>query len=284
LVIPGGVANAAGENLVTSCWQWASAGTLAGVNFSRIGNSAGGQSSLTTPQISTAPQRLQTVRVGAGSPVASGWRYDCTAGSAIDITITYVLPQQENAAAANFASAPIVPPTGAPAASARAQGSVSIPVQQLGARWNCRQGILILDWNSQPGPFTSAADADWFGLISWGDTTANERLGLLLNPAHTRIEARCTAGGAVQTASAVTITAPAAGVTTRAAVAWDLDAGFLQAAARGLAGSKVALTALPIQGFIMPGRYATSNPLFGRTRDAEIRPAALFDAALAALT
>lgn len=166
----------------------------------------------------------------------------------------------------------------------RAQGAVTLPVAQFGTRWNYRQGILLLEWNSQPGPFTSADDADWFGLISWGDTTANERLGILINPAHTSLEARCTAGGVVRTASAVTITAPAAGVTTRAAVAWDLDAGFLQVAARGVAGSKVALAALPIPGNIMLGRYATTNPLFGRIQGWDVRPAALFDSALAALT
>ena len=122
------------------------------------------------------------------------------------------------------------------------------------------------------------------GLISWGDTTADNRMGLLINPAHTSVEARSTAGGVVQTASAVTITAPAAGATTRAALAWDLDAGFIQVAARGVAGSKVACTALPVPGFVMPGRYATSNPLFGRIQGYDVRPAALFDASLAALT
>ena len=183
-----------------------------------------------------------------------------------------------------FIEAPILPPVGTLGVSTRAQGLVDIPVQQLGARWNLRQGVLIVDWNSQPGPFTSAADADWFGLISWGDRAANERMGILINPAHTALEARVTAGGVAQTASSATIAAPSAGVTTRAAVAWDLDAGFLQVAGRGVAGSRVALTALPIPGWIMPGRFATTNPLFGRIQGLEVRPAALFDAALAALT
>ena len=183
-----------------------------------------------------------------------------------------------------FASSPIFAPVGTPTTTTRAQGNVTIPVVQLGTRWNRRQGILIVDWNSQPGAFASAAAADWMGLISWGDSTANERLGILINPAHTSLEARVTAAGVAGSASVATISAPLAGATTRAAVAWDLDAGFLQVAGRGAAGSKVALTALPIPGNIMPGRFATSHPLFGRIAGAELRPAALFDSALAALT
>ncbi|MDB5415303.1 MAG: 49, APCd hypothetical protein [Rubritepida sp.] len=196
-------------------------------------------------------------------------------------TLRIALPDLEKAP---FSSAPKPAQTGVPAATTRAQGTVDIAVAQLGTRWNRRQGIIIVDWASQPGPFTSAVDADWFGLCSWGDKTANERLGLLINPAHTSVEARITAGGVVQAAASRALTAPAASVITRAAVAWDLDAGKLQVAARGAAGAQVALTALPVPGWIMPGRFGTSHPLFGTISGVEIRPAALFDAALAALT
>jgi hypothetical protein len=208
-------------------------------------------------------------------------RLNFTNGVVYSETIRIALPQFRQVP---FMDAPILPPIGSPGAATRAQGSVTLPVQQFGTRWNRRQGILIVDWSSQPGPFTSSSDSDWFGLASWGDTSADNRLGILVNPAHTSVEARCTAGGAVQTASSRAISAPAAGQSTRAAVAWDLDAGFLQVAARGSAGSKVALTALPVPGFLMPGRYATSNPLFGNIQGLDLRPGALFDASLAALT
>jgi hypothetical protein len=212
----------------------------------------------------------------AGRPNPALGIYLASSGDEIDVDFA----QGE---AGPFTSAVIPVSTGT--AGTRAQGNVSIPVAQLGARISRRQGLIILDWNSQPGPFTSALDAEWFGLVSWGDTTADNRLGILINPAHTSLQARVTAGGVVQTASAATISAPSAGLTTRAAVAWDLDAGFLQVAGRGVAGSKVALTALPATlTHLMPGRYATSNPGFLRVQGLEVRPAALFDSPLAALT
>lgn len=285
LSMPGGPTTVIGDNVITSYWGFVVAGSLAGITSSRVGNTAGGTSSLTTPQISATPNRLTNVRVATSTSIGSGLRFDCTLGAAIDVTITFALPQIENGGTANFASAPILPAVGSLTASTRAQGSVTIPVQQLGARLSRRQGLILIDWNSQPGPFTSAADADWFGLVSWGDTTADNRMGLLVNPAHSSIQARCTAGGVVQAASAVTITAPAAGLTTRAALAWDLDAGFMQVAARGAAGTKVALTAAPaVLSNLMLGRYATSNPGFVRIQGFDCRPAAVFDATLAALT
>lgn len=271
-----------GEFVTSSGFIWVSGGLMANISTSFFSQSGGGGSQVTVPQLTTTPAMLVTHRTSAGAAFTCGFR--CNTTGAFDVTITFVLPQMVNGVSARFVSAPILPPIGTPGVSTRAQGNVSTPVQQLGQRWNRRQGVLIVDWNSQPGPFTSAADADWFGLISWGDGTANERLGILVSPAHTTVQARVTAGGAVQTDSSVTITAPGAGVTTRAAVAWDLDAGFLQVAARGVAGSQVALTALPIPGFLMPGRFGASNPHFGGLPGLDVRPAALFGAALAALT
>lgn len=269
-----------GGTLAASMFCRVAGGSLANITAFQFGTNG---VVAAAPVISTTRQRLITARIFASGGAAS-WtaRLACTAGQPVDITIEYDLPSAELDAL--FPSAPILPPAGTPGASTRAQGNVSIPVQQLGQRWSRRQGVLIVDWNSQPGAFTSAADADWFGLISWGDGTANERLGLLVSPAHTAVQARVTAGGAVQTASAVTIAAPAAGVTTRAAVAWDLDAGFLQVAARGVAGNQVALTALPIPGLLMPGRFGASNPHFGGLPGLDLRPAAVFGTALAALT
>lgn len=266
-----------------------SAGSLAGVTQTRaqFGWRDSGGVSLGPTSIALTngggDNRFQGVGTAPASTAFSQllMRFDFSA-VALDFEVEIFIPDLE---LGPFASAPKLPAIGSPAASTRAQGTVTIPVQQLGARLSRRQGLIILDWNSQPGPFTSAAAADWFGLVSWGDTTADNRMGLLINPAHTSIEARCTAGGVVQTASAVTITAPTAGQTIRAALAWDLDAGFLQVAARGTAGSKVALTAVPaVLSHLMVGRYATSHPMFGRAMGLDARPGALFDAALAALT
>jgi len=171
----------------------------------------------------------------------------------------------------------------AAAGSAAAAAAIVSAVADLGTRWNYRSGVIIADWSSAPGAFTSTVDADWFGICSWGDLTANERMGIVVNPAHSSVEARIAQGGAAGTPSIVFMSAPAAGSTIRTAIAWDRDLSFLQVAARGTAGTKVALASLPAPGWIMPGRYATSHPLFGGMSGLEIRPAAQFDAALAAL-
>ena len=208
-------------------------------------------------------------------------RITLTSSATATITLRIGMPDMQ---AGPFVGPIILPTVAAPGASTRAQGLANIPVADLGTRWNYRSGVIIADWSSAPGAFTSTADADWFGICSWGDLTANERMGIVVNPAHTSVEARITQGGAAGTASVVSISAPAAGSTIRTAIAWDRDFSFLQVAARGTAGTKVALGSLPLPGWIMPGRYATSHPLFGGMSGLEIRPAALFDAALAALT
>lgn len=184
-----------------------------------------------------------------------------------------------------FISPPIFPAVGTPAVSTRAQGTVSIPVRDLGSRYNYRQGVIIADWNSQPGAFTSAADTDFFGIVSLGDLGANEVMGLLINHAHTAALFRRTVGGVSQTTATLTITPPAAGETVRFAMAWDIDAGLMQVAARGAVGAQLTgQTSIPVITHLMPGRFSTTRPLFGRINGLEIRPAAVWGATLAALT
>lgn len=176
-------------------------------------------------------------------------------------------------------------PYGTAAWVPRDQPRASISIDDIGPRWSGRQGSIIVDWQSRPGPFnlTGVTDADWLGLISWGDGTAGECMGLVLNPAHTEIQARCTIGGVAQTAASVTISPPAAGEVTRAVLSWSLETGQMQVAARGVAGTKVARTSLPRQGLIMPGSYGFTRPHNDIIAGYEPRPVALFDAAAAAL-
>lgn len=227
---------------------------------------------------------IVTVSNASGS-TPSSWGvqplFSFSAGAAIDATFRFVMPICMKRPF--IGSAPL-PPPGSPGAATEAQTSADILVEKLGAAWAYRQGTIIVEWNSRPGPFTSASDADWFGLVSWGDQSANERLGILVNPAHTSVEARVTAGGVVQAAASRAMSAPTAGQTIRCAVSWDLDAGKMQVAARGAAGAQVALGVLPVPGFVMPGRFGPTHPGFICIAGIECRPAATFDAALAALT
>jgi hypothetical protein len=230
-------------------------------------------------------QRIGTAQVvsASSSALQLRWNYLDTV-TPVDFTIFIGAPQHE--INVPFVSAPILPPVGTPGASTRAQGTVDIPVRLLGARYNRRAGTIIVDWNSQPGAFTSAADGDFMGLVSLGDTGADEVMGMLINPAHTSVVFRRTVGGVAQTTASINgVTPPAAGQTIRCAFAWDIDAGLMQVAARGVAGTQLTgQTSIPIITHIMPGRFSTSRPLFGQIAGIEIRPAAVFGAPLAALT
>lgn len=171
-------------------------------------------------------------------------------------------------------------------AGPRAQPKVSIPVRVFGGQFSRARGRIIVDWISGEGPFNSTVTGpdDWMGIASWGDGGAANRMGLLINPAGTVIEARVVADGVEGAVSTVNIPAVPAGQTARALLAWDLSQQQMQVSAGGVAGSKVALTAVPAPGVIMPGRYGPSNPLHGWMLGTDVQPAPLFDSAAAALT
>ncbi|MBX9751161.1 MAG: hypothetical protein K5Q68_16345 [Roseococcus sp.] len=169
-------------------------------------------------------------------------------------------------------------------AAARAQGSIDIPVRVLGNRYNYRQGVLIVEWSSQSGPFASASTSDWFGLVSLGDLGANAA-GIVIRPDHTQAQLWRVAGGVGQTSAFVTMSAPTAGQATKVACAWDIDQGLMQIAARGTAGTQLTgQSAFPDVSHVMVGRFGSGRPLFGRISGLEMRPAAAFGATLAAMT
>ncbi len=270
-LVSGSMANLALSLLIR---QGTAAGTF-------LGDSPGVSLVPTTAALSTQRGQVVMASAMAGTERVMSRVYITTSG-AVDAVIRFALPQLEQAP---FSSAPILPPVGSPSSFTRAQGLVSVPVRDLGARYNPRQGVVVVEWNSQPGPFTSAADTDAFGLISLGDTTANEVMGVVLNPAHNLIEFRRVVGGVAQTAASVSITPPAAGQSTRCAFAWDADAGLIQVAARGAAGTQITgQTSVPAITHVMPGRFSTTRPHFGGLRLAEIRPLAVFGSTLAAMT
>lgn len=288
-LIPNGTVFAASEVIAATVGYQLLAGTAG--NFGAFAMRFTGITPSSNPTITTPSAtvnrtvRLQTCSgstVGANAGLEYMWAV--TSGLAIDATIRYTLPQLQRGP---FLSAPILPPVASPAISTRAQGTVSIPVAQLGTRYNYRSGTVIVDFSSQSGAFTSANDLDFFGVVSLGDVGANEVMGLLISHAHTSIVFRRTVSGVAQTAASVSITAPAAGQAIRAAFAWDLDAQIMQVAARGVAGTQVtgaSANALPTITHLMPGRFSTTRALFGNISGLEIRPAAVFGASLAALT
>jgi hypothetical protein len=202
--------------------------------------------------------------------------YLATSGDAIDIDFV----QGEGGP---FVSS-LISPTGASAIT-RAEGTVSIPIFNLGTKYNYRQGTIIVDWSSQPGAFVSVADADFFGILSLGDLTADNVMGVLINHAHNAVVFRRTVATVSQSSATVDITAPLAGQSICVAFSWNIDLGNMQVAARGAAGVKLTgQTSLPPITHMMPGRFSTTRPLFGNISGVDILPTSTFDSALAALT
>jgi hypothetical protein len=274
---------------ITSGWRVATsifveliAGTLTNVASMQL---RGESSTAGTSFTLGAFERISNVVAIAATSAAPvlRWNYSDTS-TAVDFTIFIGGVQQE--LNVPFVSPLILPPAGSPGASSRAQGSVDVPVRLLGTRYNRRAGTVIVDWSSQPGAFTSAADADFMTLVSLGDLGANDVMGMLINPAHTSVVFRRTVGGAAQSTAVLNgVTPPAPGQTIRCAFAWDIDAGLMQVAARGAVGAQLTgQTLIPIITHAMPGRFSTSRPLSGHLAGIEIRPAGVFGSALAALT
>lgn len=255
-------------------------GSLANASGFQLRTEAAGASDF-TPTATLQRIVARQVTTEASALTSLRW-FNTDTVTPVDFTLAIGLPQREYAP---FSSDPILPPIGSPGVSTRAQGNIDIPVWRLGNRYNRRQGVLIVEWNSQPGPFTSAADADAFGLFSLGDLGANEVMGLVVNPAHSLVEMRRVVGGVAQSVASCAMTPPAAGQRILCAMAWDLDAGLMQVAARGAVGTQLTgQTSIPIITHAMPGRFSTTRPLFGRITGAEIRPAAAFGSTLAAMT
>ncbi len=278
----GSVSHTVGNVISTSVYVELVAGSLTNVgNFGVRGNLGNDPGTAFTPG---ALARYTRTWTSSASPSQPGlrWTYLDTV-TEVDFTIFVGAPSME--INAPYCSAPILAPVGSPAATSRAQSTIDIPVRLLGSRYNRRAGTIIVDWNSQPGAFTSANDTDFMTLVSLGDLGANEVMGLLVNPQHTSVVFRRTVGGSPLTTASVTITAPSAGQTIRSAFAWDIDAGLMQVAARGAVGAQLTgQTSIPNVTHIMPGRFSTTRALSGRLVGIEIRPTAIFGASLAALT
>lgn len=232
-----------------------------------------------TPALFSRP----TTAVTNTTQVLPYLRMSINSGVSYDFSLLLALPQLERGP---FASARILPAVGTPAVSTRAQGTTDVPINLLGTAFNRRQGTAIISWNSQPGAFTGGNDVnDFMGLLSFGDQSANEVMGLVVNNTHTQALFRRTIGGVAQTTASVAMTPPAAGTTLRSAFAWDIDAGLMQAATQGVAGTQLTgQAALPLISHAMIGRFSTTRALYGRINGLSLRPVASFGSALAALT
>ena len=233
------------------------------------GNSIANTASLSiTPTASIqrfAVTRTLTADAATASAVPT-LRFLTTSGVSYDFKVDVFWPQFELGL---FASTPILPPAGTPAAATRAADAASLA---LGAAQRTAGTLL--------GQFLlPAAGAVERGLFCLHDGTSARLLALRANAAGQLQPTR--AAGGTTTAGAAGTTLPV-GIPFRAALAWD--ATGLSCAALGtvqaLAGAPPAITTLGIGA----GDAVGAIPLFGEAGGVTLYPTRLSDTALQALT
>ena len=226
LTIPVSGMLAAGDPLTCSFFGQVVAGSLANVTGVTIASSG-----VAAVSLSAAMARTSTTRTYAGGGAAGyAIRFACTAGAAVNLTVTLLAPQAEVGA---FPSSPILPAAGAPTVTTRAASVASLAL--AGARAErgtlllramlpqaapagLDQGLLTLDAGSDANRIVlrNAAGGGTVGaaLVSGGTTLATLaggtvaagtpfRAALAWSPAGVAL---CLSGGAVQS----TATAPPA--------------------------------------------------------------------------
>ena len=193
-----------------------------------------------------------------------------TSGQAYDWTITLGWPQLEQA---GFASTPVLPPAGAPAASTRGADLVTAPLVGLGIGG---AGASTLLWSGVLAQAAPAGVAQ--AILALDDGTANNRFALVNAAGGASLVAERALAGAVASAALGTHTPGAA---LRLGMAVD-GAGRLAVSLNG--GAAVVVTGGPAAGLttLRLGNLATgAAAMFGETALLRVLPQALSDANLA---
>lgn len=280
----GAIAAASGQTWTSSFFLRLVAGSLANITVNRqLGEFQGAtflvatQSAITPTAAPLAAQRFQHTRTlnnASTNAVAESIFLTYTVGLAIDVTLRIGAPQIEQGA---FASSPILPPVGAPAAATRGGDLLTAPLSGLGIGAGGTCTVLLSAMIPQLAP-AGVHQA----ILQLDDGSDANRLLL-----------RHQAGGASLVANRVTAGVAGAGVTAgsiapgtpfRAGIACN-GAGRIAASLEGAAA--VAQTGGPTSGLTRllvgsSGATGGAEALFGEIGTLRVLPYALADAALAA--
>jgi hypothetical protein len=191
-------------------------------------------------------------------------------GTAVDMTVDLCAPQLETGA---FASTPILPPAGAPTATARGGDLITAPLASLGLGGAGACTILMSCLLPQGTPAVPGA----FGFFSIDNGTANTRFGVRTDTSNGILGERLLAGAAAVSPASFTYT-PGTPIRLGAAIIGDgsmrllVAGGTIQGVTGGASGG---LTTLRV-GVNALGGAALS----GETSAFRVLPFALPDAAL----
>ncbi|MFG6081591.1 hypothetical protein ACEUZ9_002215 [Paracoccus litorisediminis] len=283
----GAVGAAMGQNWCVSFWYRLVAGSLpAGVTFrSRMlsrngsGGAVNNANQLQTLDGSWRPAE-QAVAMGAAvADVTGGFQISWVAGVQPDFTIEVFAPELFQGVRPTL---PALPPIASLGPYTRQQDQVTVPASVLGGYLGRSRGAVFATLTSYY-PVAGAAAADWSGIISVGDGTASNLIGLAINPGFTSVEARLISSGVANTVAACALTAPPDGSPFKVGLSWG--DGLIQVFARGVASAQVPLTvALPTITQAMIGRLASLFGFDGSLSNLDLRPAPVWGADGAALT
>lgn len=191
-------------------------------------------------------------------------------GAVVDFTIRIGWPQAE---LGGFASTPILPPTGSPAAATRGRDNLQYTLSSLGVAGN--GACTVLFKGSLDAVSTGTAQA----LFVFGDGTDSNGVELVARTAVAELSLTRVAAGASANAFTGTLVSGAgfsAGVSNN-------GAGTAACSFGGAA--PISVTGVPISGFTdfrCGARFGSGIPMAGRILALSVLPYALSDAALQA--
>lgn len=278
----GGIAAAVGQTWTSSFFLRLVAGSLGNITVNRqlgeFNSSFGFLTATGSAMVPTAAplaaQRFQHTRTLSAATVA----FVCetiflayTVGLALDVTLRIGAPQMEQGA---FASTPILPPLGAPAASTRGGDLVVASLSALGIGGNGACTVLLSCVIPQNTPSDGA-----FGFFAVDDGTALTRFSARTNIAQGILGERILAGAGIGTPTTFTYT-PGVPIRFGATIIGDGTMRVFAAGGtvQGLAGGPTSgLTTLRV-GINAAGGVS----LFGEVGTLRVIPFAMSDAALQA--
>ncbi len=265
---------------VGQVWTYSLFSRLVGGSLTNVGNATpslvalatpgGTPYALTTASLGTTRRTTTVTAAGGGSTVLPRWRCAVTIGLAVDFTVRLGLPALELAA---FASSPIVPAVGTPAASTRGADVATASLASLGITG----GFTVLWSGVVPQNAPNGADQMLFQVDD--GTDAN------------RVRIRNVAGGATIVAGhvaasvssdAATLGSMAAGAPLRAGLTYDPATGRLAACIGGGAVQTVTAGPAGLTTDRLGNNVAGLAPLFGEVSSFIALPGVLTDAGLAA--
>ena len=275
------ISAAAGEVWCLAFWCRISAGSMPGAAtvrtriLSRAGTTVVDNVLVTRSLTSSWALITQSQVMGSGvTHVTAGVSMTWVTGVTPDITIEIAAPQLFRGASANL---PVLPPASELGPYTREQDIITVPASVLGGNLGQSSGSL---WGTITSYYPGGSDD--MGVISLGDGSAENVIGVVIDKDYTSISLRMILSGVESTPSTCAIPASNLGGPLRFGMSWGN--GQIQVFACGIAGAAVAAAGYPPITQAMIGRFASLLGFDGSLSNLDVRPTPIWGSDGAALT